>query len=290
MPIPFLAEARQGRNGWRRYLQAISLMASLWLGLVLLVMLFSGLTGIPIGTTSWWIRRHPLVAIVAAMFVSGVMLAGLFLVMRRIHHRPFGTLFHANGLLHWRRVWQGCVFWLGASGITIALLALVDPYRYTFLHPDASWWLQALLFLLVSPLIAIAWGALSGYLLQAAGLLFTQPLWVAILWGLAFGFLDFASGRPQHQVVFTGLYQAVLVWVALQDNGVELLMGSSIAWRITGLLVAVPNDHAMIQPLFAITESIYPHPFWMIASHSLRLALFCACFRYGPWRMTSVRP
>lgn len=290
MPIPFLVKARQGRNGWRRYLQAISLMASLWLGLVLLVMLVFGLTGIPIGTTSWWIRSHPVVAIVATMLGSGVMVGGLFLVMRRIHHRAFGTLFHANGLLHWHRVWQGCVFWLGASLITIALLALVDPSRFTFLHPDAGWWLQALLFLLISPLIAIAWGALADYLLQAVGLLFTKPLWLAILWGLAFGFRDFASGHPRHQVVLTGLYQAVLVWVALQDNGVELLMGSSIAWRISGVFVAVPDDHAMIQPLFAITEPIYPHPYWMILSHSLRLALFYACFRYGPWRMTSVRP
>jgi hypothetical protein len=192
MPIPFLANARQGRNGWWRYLQAISLIASLWFGLALLVtLIIPWLTGIPIGKTSWWIRGNTLVKIVATTLGSGVLLAGLFLVMRRIHARPFGTLFHASGFLHWRRVWQGCVFWLGASGITIALLALADPSRYSFVLPDASWWLQALLFLLVSPLIALAWGALTGYLLQAIGLVLPKPLWVAILWGLAFGFRDF---------------------------------------------------------------------------------------------------
>jgi membrane protease YdiL (CAAX protease family) len=110
------------------------------------------------------------------------MTAGVWLALRLMHGRAFGTVLGASGGIAWRDFWRGLLVSLIASGLAEAATYLVDPTLQRSDLAVVAWliWLAPLTLLLFVQVSAEEI-AFRGYLTQSLAARFSSPLaWAAI--------------------------------------------------------------------------------------------------------------
>ncbi len=249
----FLAAARSGRNGWRRYLlgtavmtfgTVIALVVPLFV-LLFVLLVIAGIVYPPLlnspssrnlGNAFFDSRFFGfqfgyffLIGLLTVIF-----LVAIVFVLESIHQRRWQTLLGPeDNALSVKRILQG----FGVSFIFLLVkqlafyLLMPDRYKVVF---NATEWLVSLPFsFLLEVFGALIAGLLYGYWLQGLGLLVPQPGRLIILCGLLFGTMAFLLGTDKTPLtwVWVVLRLMFIAWVVLKDNRLELVIGSAMGNR-----------------------------------------------------------
>ncbi len=233
---PFLEIARQGRNEWWRYVVGVAVIFVFWtVGQVVIAL--------PLVLQQPDPTRADLVllALLLLSFVPG--LVAVAVVVRFLHGRPFRTLITPYQQVEWRRIALGFAVWFAIAAVIGVVEAVLYPGRY---QPNPQP-LSVLPFLLVAALlIPVQAGAeelfYRGYLLQGLGLLFRQPLLLAVVNGVLFA-LPHAS-NPEVSGDFAKVLLIYLLagffWslITLRSGTLELAIGAHTANNLFTAVVA----------------------------------------------------
>lgn len=235
-PNPFLDIARQGRNQWWRYVAGVVFIFACWTG-------GQVVTDLPrVLNQADPARADPLqLTLLLLSFAPAV--AGVWIVVRFVHGRPFRTLITPYERVEWKRIALGFGVWFAIAAVTGVVEAVLYPGRYQ-LNPEP---LSVLPFLLVAAwLIPVQAGAeelfYRGYLLQGLGLLFRQPLLLAMLNGVLFALPH--SSNPEVSGDFAKVLLIYLLagffWslITLRSGTLELAIGAHTANNLFTAVVA----------------------------------------------------
>ncbi len=232
----FLAAADTGSNGWWRYALGIPLIAACWL--IGGAYAYALVLQLPLGAVTEF------VAINASILM---LLAGVVAVVIALHRRPWRTLVTPLVRIDWRRIFTGAAVWGLLALLGAAIESLLFPGRYAW-TPDLQRWLPfALAALLLTPLQCLAEELVfRGYLMQALGRLWRQPLFVAVASSAVF----VVPHLYNPEVAAYGLWIMVanyfamalfLATIALRDGRLELAIGAHAA---NNLLLALGVNYA----------------------------------------------
>ena len=290
MAETYLSVARQGRNAWWRYPLSLLLALGLTVNVVVsvalpfIVWMVVRDVALPSSNEIW--QREPVGFFGFTMVVSGLMTFGLALAIAAIHQRPWRTVINPTGQIHWRRLAQGAIVWLGLMLLNIGWLAWIDRDRY-LLQFSAGWLWRWLPTLIAVPLAALMPSLVYGYLLQGLGLLIPRPSrLIAIVVGLIGCISIAASPTPPSVMDWAAsvITAAFMVWIVLQDQGLELFIGMQAAnWLIKVQIVSAPDVPPFFPPLMTLQAAETTglgFVTWL-----MRLGLFYAiCFLWLPRR------
>jgi len=134
----FLDSAREGRTGAGRWVLGILLVLVFWIVIGSVPAAVSLADGRESGTE--------LYLTLSASFIA--MLVGLWLAVRHVHRRPFGTLVAPDGRLRWGQALRGALYW--TAGVLIA-----SVLEWIIARPDISYSLEPGRFLLMLPVILV---------------------------------------------------------------------------------------------------------------------------------------
>jgi uncharacterized protein len=251
----FLTIARQGRNGWERYLAGISLVFSVYLIIAVPVIIISAyIEGISIENTNLILYGNPLRSILFQGLIGVALLLGLFLAVTLIHRRKFMTLFSVDTAIDWFRIIKGFILWLGLYGISFSVRYLISPSRYSLTFNISEWLPFTLLVLIFVPILSLAVCLLYAYMLQALGLLIRHPLLLSIVWGLILGSLAIDLKMPIYWILSVAS-SMFMTWIVIKDNRIELVIGINIAVSLISLLFISSSDSLIKAPtIFKVAD------------------------------------
>lgn len=225
-----------------------------------------------------------------ALASFAVVLAGLFVAARFVHRRPLSSFVTPGSHVRWGRVAFGFGVWAALTLVLLVVGLLQESERFRVLFEPAGFAGLAVLVLLLVPIqVAAQILFFGGYLLQGLSLLTgRKPLIlgvvgisfaVAQLFGFVFeGFADFLG-----MAVYWSLFGAFLAFVALRDNGLELVLGFYFANRIFSNLLFDYEYSIVPQPaLFVISGSGMSPADFVLLAFAL-LLFYLTVFRvFGP--------
>lgn len=252
----FLTIARQGRNGWKRYLVGALLALGVPLIIMTTVMIISAyISGISIKNTNLILYGNPLRTVLFSGLSGVGWLLGLFLVVTRVHRRKFMTLFSVDTSIDWLRVIKGFILWLGLSGISFFVWYLISPSRYSLTFNISEWLPFTLLVLIFAPILSLVRILfLYAYLLQAVGLLIRHPLLLSIVWGLVLASLSIDLKMPIYWIL-SFAYATFMTWIVIKDNRIELVIGINIAVSLISLVfISYPDSLIKAPTVFKVAD------------------------------------
>ena len=250
----FFRGARQGHNDWWLYLVGIIIVAlgyfigQIPLTAVIMAKVASGESDVDLASLAesldfTAVGIHPVLGFALALVMFLFALLALFLVVRKMHNRPFATLIYGSGRIRWSRFFVGLAIWFS--------LSVIAELGWYFFHPeDYTWQFDGTSFglLLLTALVLIPFQAsfeelfIRGYLMQGIGNATNSRL-VAVLASSAL-FTGLHMMNPE--VGAFGLYTMIFYYtvvgiflavITLLDDGLELAMGVHTATNLYGSLV-----------------------------------------------------
>ena len=242
----YLALVHQGRNQWWRYGTGLALVLCCWLVLGYLPY-FWLVAGDRVTTLGFYI---------AVNFSIVMMLAGLALAMRFLHHRPLMTLVSPERRFAWRRAGQAAVVW-GIIGLVAAVVEHgLYPERYYLSFDRCAFFVFAAIAVVLTPIQTTTEELLfRGYVMQALSLFMRRPFAIAVVSALVFTLPHLMNPEVRHGALllaasyFTiGLLLAV---ITLRDGRLELAIGVHAANNLMLALVANYEGSALM------SESIF---------------------------------
>lgn len=224
-----------GRAGWR-YVAGLVLITAAWL--------YGG------SAVFSWMLHLPLGGVTAFVALNSSMLALLaatVLVTRVLHGRGWLSLVTPRAGIDRRRLVQGAALWAVLLLFFAAVESLLYPGRYAWTLDLAHWLPFAAAVLLMTPLQCLAEElAFRGYLMQALGRLWAQPLFIAVASAAVFTLPHLMN--PEVEIYGTGIMAAnyfamglFFAWIALRDGRLELAIGAHVA---NNLLLALCVNYA----------------------------------------------
>jgi uncharacterized protein len=281
----FLTIARQGKNGWWRYLLGILIV----FGVVFIIYLFTlyvvwisfYLSGISLkinqDTINSFLYAHPTRYLFLTALTGVLILLGLFLVTKFVHKRPFMTLISPDTTLDWFRIFKGLLVWLGITGINFLAWYLIVPSRYSLTFNLAEWLPFAAWGLILLPVITCArvlW--FNAYLLQGLGLLIQRPLILTIVWGFLLGSLLTDFKMPNFWIVSV-IRAMFATWLIIKDDRIELLIGVTMADALFGFVLGFSDSKIRLPVVFETSDT--PPVLIILVTYLLRAGLFyLICF------------
>lgn len=229
----YLALVHLGRNRWWRYALGLVVILFCWLILGYLPYAWLAATRPP----------DPLGDYVAVNFSIIMMLAGLALTMRLLHHRPLMSLVNPDRRFAWPRIAQGAAAWSGIAVVTIIVEHLLYPDRYYLSFDPERFFLFAAVALVVTPIQSTTEELVfRGYLMQSLSLLLRRPAVIAPASALIFTLPHLMNPEVQHgALLIAASYFAIgllLAVITLRDGRLELAIGVHAANNLMLALVA----------------------------------------------------
>jgi membrane protease YdiL (CAAX protease family) len=198
MGSAFLDLADQGKTRWGTYLIGLFVMACIWLlGSTIFIMLVysrdfqSGAEPMD--------GSHPLPDFIALSLTFFALIIGIYVAVCHLHRRPFLSLITPYLTIRWPRLWQGFKWQILFIILATLIEELIFPGTYHYTLDPTQFYKFAILVVLFIPFQAASEEFLfRGYLLQACGHLFRQPIVLITLNGLGFMALHFANPEIEH--------------------------------------------------------------------------------------------
>jgi membrane protease YdiL (CAAX protease family) len=296
---PFLAVAESGKTSFGLYLVGglvilfFFLIGQAPLSLALLV--FARLKGLQAETLTEvsavldaGFSRNLFLVLAISAFIIG--LAGMFLVIRFIHLRPFRTLITPYKSIRWKRILIGFgIYFLLTLGIE-SLFYFLDSENYVFrFHP-----LNFIILLLISIFLLPFQTSFEevffrGYLMQGFGLVFRRT-WPALLITSAL-FALMHSWNPEVEkfgfwVMFPYYFGfgLLLGFITLKDKSLEISLGVHAANNIFSSLFITFQGSALETDALFLQKTMEPGatmPFYFLA---MFLFLVIISLVFGWWR------
>ena len=236
----FVAPARH-RSAWWRVLIGLVVVGATWFGVSLALFALTGAGALsPLGLAPETVmpaggsgRILPPAGVMLFLLTFAGVWLGLWIVLRLVHRRPFGTLFHPSGRPRGRAVLAGAGLGLAlhAVGLAVSFAVLGAPERTGLpLWAWAPWVLPVL--------VGVIFQATSeellfrGYILQQFATWSRHPLVWAVAPALGFAVLHYDGGMDAGMrtlmlthILLAGLIMAALVW---RTGGLGAAMGLHI--------------------------------------------------------------
>lgn len=244
----YLDLAHEGRNAWWRYALGVVIIAFFWLVPGYLPLFALAGAGDEI---------DPLLAFVAINFSILMMLAGLAVTMKFIHHRPLLSLVAPDSRIDWRRIGRGATVWVVMAAAISVIEHLLYPGRYYLsFDPERFAPFLAAVLVLTPAQCATEELVFRGYALQGLGLLTRRPAVIAAASGFVFTLPHLMNPEVgQHGTLIMAANYFVLglllASVTLRDGRLELAIGLHAVNNVFLALVANYEGSALM------TESIF---------------------------------
>jgi len=262
----FLAAAREGRNAAWRWVLGVLTVLVFWLVIGSIPAVVTLADGSESGTEQYLAVNLSFVA----------MLVGLWLAVRYVHRRRFGTLVAPDGRLRGGQVLRGGLYW--STGLVIATVV-----EWIIARPEITYTLEPRRFLLLLPLVLVLTPVQAsteellfrGYLLQGIGLLTRNTVVLVAVSGLVFalphlGNPEVGSGFALLATYYF-LFGAFATSVALRAGSLHLVIGMHVAHNLLGVLVLrAPNSALQTNTIF--TQVL--DPVWGLISFGIAAACF----------------
>lgn len=241
----FLDLAHQGRCGGKFYLASLFL---LWLLLLPFHLLPRAVSASSEGLQA---KLHPYLS---QILPFAVLLLGLAIALRWIHHRPFLTLITPNPQICYGRIAQGFWIWLWLLSPPF-LLQVVANRSTVYLSFQPLQWLRFLPIILTGTLLQATTEELllRGYCLQGIGQLTRNRALLTSLSGLLFAIAHVsnpevdAGHHPGWAFCYYFACGSFAALITLADDSLELAIGWHVA---NNLFVSL-----LLQPAISILET-----------------------------------
>ena len=244
MKNEFRGLARRGDNSPGKYLLSVGILVAIWFGsgyLFLEIPVYiADLDGNPntyLDSEGVLVGVDPLVDYTAVLLSFAVVLAGLYLVVRFIHRRPFLSLVTPGSGVDWRRMGQGFGLWMCVIVAAAVTGYLLGPSRYTLIFEPGRFLVLVLLAVVLVPIQTSTEELLfDGFVLQGFGLFLRNTFLLAAVMGLVF--IPGHLGDPKSPggflaaVGYSFVVGAFFAFITLKDNGLELALGVHAANNI----------------------------------------------------------
>jgi uncharacterized protein len=281
----FLTIARQGKNGWWRYLAGVLIsmgIPSVFYVLVFYVVWISFyLSGTSLktdqNTINSFIYANPTRFLFLSAFFGASLLLGLFVAMKFVHKRQFMTLISPDSTMDWFRVFKGLILWLGLYGINFLAWYLIIPSRYSLTFNLAEWLPFAAWGLILLPVSTCAiFILINAYLLQGMGLVIRRPLILTIVWGFLLGSFQ-ADFKTPGSWIFKVIAVMFTTWIIIKDDRLELAMGMAITNVFYTLFIDFSDSKIKLPVVFQISGDPLLLP--SLLTYLIRAGLFyLICF------------
>lgn len=271
----FFSLSNGGRNGWWRYTLGMTLILAVWTvggGWV-----YAWVQSLPLG------RAREFLAANASLMM---LLLGVCVVHVFWHGRHWRALVTTRQKLSWSRIFQGAAVWGAIMVLGTLIESALYPGRYVWSFELQSWLLFLVLACLLTPMQCVAEELFfRGYLLQAFGRIFHQPVVPAGLSGLVFAVPHLLNPEAvTHDMGIMAVTYFVmgfaLALLALRDAGLELSIGLHTANNFFLVVCCGYKDSPL--PAAAIFTSVTYDPVFSLASVVLGgLVFYMGFFRRG---------
>ena len=303
MPLEgeFSQLARRGKTSPWRYLLSVAILVALWFGAGYLFyeipVFVADLDGNPDTffdpETAELVGIDPLVDYASVLLGFAVILAGVYLVVRFIHQRPFLSLVTPGSGVNGRRMAQGFGLWLVVIAAASVVGYLLDPSRYT-LNFELGGFIPLLLLAMVLVPIQTSTEELlfDGFVLQGFGLFLRNTFVLAAIMGLVF--IPGHVGGPDLDSVrgflaasgYSFVVGAFFAFVTLRDNGLELALGIHAANNLfIDLLFDYETSWIPTPAVFTVSDPDPDFTVYNILSFLIMAVVFyLLAFRVKRWR------
>lgn len=262
----YIDVAGQGKNDWWRYLLAVSLVLSLWIGLRFIVSSIlgfsvSGENGI-VSNSENEIRFAISYAIyyAKAQLPFAAVILGVVLVVRALHRRSLLRVVTAANHISWKRLGQG-------FGLYFGLLTFATLVEYG-LHPsmfDVSFGIMRLLpfaiaALFLAPIQSVAEELFfRGYLGQGLALITKRRVFVALMSSLLYMVAHLRNPEifacPPLVACYYFMFALLLVLVTFRTQGLECAIGIHLANNLFySVFVNYPGASLETASIFAMKD------------------------------------
>jgi uncharacterized protein len=281
----FLTIARQGKNGWWRYLVGVLisigvlLIFSAWVICIAWISFYLSGTSLKIdqNTINSFFYANPTRLLFLVALFGALLLLGLFVTMKFVHKRQFLTLISPDSTIDWFRIFKGLILWLGLYGINFLAWHLIIPSRYSLTFnlsewlPFAAWGLILLPIFICTRVILI-----NAYLLQGMGLVIRRPLILTIVWGFLLGSFQTNFKMPSFWI-FNVIAAMFTTWIIIKDDRLELAMGMAIANTFYSLFIGFSDSTIKLPAVFQVSDDPLLLP--SLLTYLIRASLFyLICF------------
>lgn len=267
--------AISGLNNWWMYLAGIS---AVFLGYLVCQLLISfpllnaalnnGLTltelqndpGLLFDADKIGINKNILLAMLLSMFAFA--LFGLYVVVKRIHHKSFLSIITAYNKIRFNRFFFAFIVW-GILVVIVTLVSVVtDPAEMTLQFKPGNFAFLLVVSVLLMPIQTSAEEIIiRGYLMQGLALAFKNGIIPLIITSVLFGLLHMENPEVKEygwaiMLPYYTLFGAFLAAITLLDEGLELALGIHLANNlISSLLVTSPKGVLQTDAIFLVKTS-----------------------------------
>lgn len=203
------------------------------------------------------IDRNIILALLLGMFVFA--LAGLYIVVKRAHKKPFLSIITAYSKLRYKRFFVAFSVWGALVIISVFVSYFIDSSQMIFQFKPARFFILLLVCVILMPIQTSTEEILiRGYLMQGLGLLFKNGIIPLILTSLLFGMLHMENPEAktfgwQIMLPYYSLFGLFLGLITLLDEGLELALGIHCANNlISSLLVTSPTGVLKTDAVFLV--------------------------------------
>lgn len=294
----FLDLPQVGKTEWWRYVIGFLLVFFFWFVLgsavpVLLVTyaMVDGNSDTFVDLETGFVAGiDPMINFVSVNLSFIMLMGGLMIALVMVHKRPFRTLITPFKQINWRRVGQGFGVYLLLVALSSGVEYLTNPEIYTLTLNWQRFVPFVLLILIFTPIQTSAEELFfRGYLLQAWGHLFKNPVVLAVINGILFMLPHLVNPEVASGPVLLALYYfgigAFFAWITLRDNGLELALGAHAANNMYAAIFANYTDSVLpTDSIFTVTEL---DPYFGLVSFLVIAVLFYVILLRDPRPVSS---
>lgn len=267
----YLKISDKGKNEWWRYLVSCSsiffvfIIASIVVGIVLVILTIlkdpSGSSIAAFSQTSNYgdlnIGWEYVYTLMNIPFV--ILLVGLFLIIRFVHHRPIHTLISATGNFDWRRFWLGFGLWFIFGCVLVSIVEIgifSGSYKLTF---EFSEWIKIIpIALILTPIQTFTEELVfRGHVLQTFGRKIKNIWFLSVISALIFLAVHLGNPEIALSLGFIPFYFSmgfVLSIITLKDKRLEFAIGMHTINNIyAALFLTYPNSAIPTPSIFTNT-------------------------------------
>ncbi len=198
------------------------------------------------------------------------MLLGVFIAVKWIHKRPFGTLINYNARIKWSRFWIGFLVYGTLISMGTAVDYIMNPETYTLSIDSSKFWITLPLILIMTPLQTTTEELVfRGYVIQSFGLKIKNGLILSLISGVLFTLPHLANPEiyaSNKLGVFSTICMIlnyfvigmVLAMITIRTNSLEAAMGAHAVNNLFCFLLVGYPDTALPTNTVFFTSSFEP--------------------------------
>ncbi len=198
------------------------------------------------------------------------MLLGVFIAVKWIHKRPFGTLINYNARIKWSRFWIGFLVFGTLISMGTAVDYIMNPETYTLSIDSSKFWITLPLILIMTPLQTTTEELVfRGYVIQSFGLKIKNGLILSLISGVLFTLPHLANPEiyaSNKLGVFSTICMIlnyfvigmVLAMITIRTNSLEAAMGAHAVNNLFCFLLVGYPDTALPTNTVFFTSSFEP--------------------------------